>query len=87
MVLLESYQRGVVAAPLRPFGLLTTPIGLLITPFREVIRAVATRAVGWRVVYICPASTILTTRSVMRSVPSGSYFLVRLAPKSAANAW
>ena len=26
MVLLGSYQRGVVAAPLRPFGLLITPL-------------------------------------------------------------
>lgn len=37
--------------------------------------------------YSCPASTCLTMRSVKRSTPSGSYFLVRLAPKSAAKAW
>ena len=36
--------------------------------------------------YSCPASTISTTLSVRRSMPSGSYFLVRLAPNSMANA-
>ena len=36
--------------------------------------------------HICPASTCNTTRSVRRSTPSGSYFLVRLAPKAQAKA-
>lgn len=36
--------------------------------------------------YSCPDSTISTTRSVSRSVFSGSYFFVRLAPKAQAKA-
>lgn len=36
--------------------------------------------------HICPDSTISTTRSVRRSVFSGSYFFVRLAPKAQAKA-
>ena len=36
--------------------------------------------------YSCPASTISTTRSVSRSVPSGSYCFFRLAPNAQANA-
>jgi len=35
----------------------------------------------------CPASTSSTTRSVRRSVLSGSYFFVRLAPNAHAKAW
>lgn len=34
----------------------------------------------------CPDSTISTTRSVSRSVFSGSYFFVRLAPNAQAKA-
>ena len=37
--------------------------------------------------YNCPASTSLTTRSVRRSTPLGSYFFFRLAPKTQAKAW
>ena len=37
--------------------------------------------------YSCPDSTMSTTRSVRRSVFSGSYFFVRLAPKAHAKAW
>ena len=37
--------------------------------------------------YSCPLSTMRTTRSVRRSVFSGSYFFVRLAPKAQAKAW
>ena len=37
--------------------------------------------------YNCPASTILTTRSVRRSVPSASYSFISEAPKVQAKAW